>query len=176
MDTTTPGTAMVTWSAIECIDQNGIITGYAVQFQEQDGRASVAGGVVNVNNRTYTVSGLSPATRYTFRVAGITSGGQGPLSPARVVTTMDGRKFTITRIISLTKYCVELLQLLVLYLTLRFGPNSLQCRSAGVPLKCPMELSPNMRSPIESMMAVLQQTPLIQPLPFSLSPLSFLAQ
>ena len=96
MDTTTPSTAMVTWNAIECIDQNGIIINYMVQFQEQDGGASVAGGVVNVIGRTYTVSGLTPATAYTFRVAGVTSGGIGPFSPARVVTTMEARKLTIT--------------------------------------------------------------------------------
>ena len=84
MDTTTPSTALVTWNAIECIDQNGMITDYMVQFQEQDGGASVTGGVVNVIGRTYTVSGLTPATPYTFRVAGVTSGGTGPLS-----TTID---------------------------------------------------------------------------------------
>ena len=95
MDVTAPRTAMVTWNAIECIDQNGIITDYMVQFQEQDGGASVAGGVVDVNDRTYTVSGLTPATPYTFRVAGVTSGGTGPFSPTTVVTTMEARKLTI---------------------------------------------------------------------------------
>ena len=92
-DTTT---LMVTWNAIECTDQNGIIVNYVVEFEEQESEADVAGGVVNVNNRTYTVSGLTPATRYTFRVAGVTSGGTGPFSPARVVTTMEARKFTIS--------------------------------------------------------------------------------
>ena len=86
---------MVSWNAIECIDQNGIITNYMVQFQEQDGGAGVAGGEVDVNDRTYTVSGLTPATRYTFRVAGVTSGGTGPFSPARVVTTNEAHKLTI---------------------------------------------------------------------------------
>ena len=65
-----------------------------VLFQEQDGGA-VDEGVVDVNGRTYTVSGLTPATHYTFRVAGVTSGGTGPFSPTTVVTTMDGRKLTI---------------------------------------------------------------------------------
>ena len=86
---------MVNWNAIECIDRNGVITDYMVQFQEQDGGASVTGGVVNVIGRTYTVSGLTPATRYTFRVAGVTSGGTGPFSPATVVTTLEARKLTI---------------------------------------------------------------------------------
>ena len=94
MDTTAPRTAMVTWNAIECIDQNGIITDYMVQFLEQDGGASVAGGVVDVIGGTYTVSGLTPATAYTFRVAGVTSGGTGPFSPTTVVTTMEARKLT----------------------------------------------------------------------------------
>ena len=95
MDTTTPSTATVTWDAIECINQNGIITDYMVQFQEQDGGASVTGGVVNVIDRTYTVSGLTPATPYTFLVAGVTSGVTGPFSPARVVTTLEACKLTI---------------------------------------------------------------------------------
>ena len=95
MDTTTPSTAMVTWNAMECIDQNGIIINYLVEFQEQESEADVVGGVVNANSRTYTVSGLTPATHYTFRVAGVTSGGAGPFSPARVVTTMEARKLTI---------------------------------------------------------------------------------
>ena len=106
MDTTTPDSAMVTWNAIECIDQNGIITDYMVQFQEQDGGSSVAGGVVDVNDRTYTVSGLTPATPYTFRVAGVTSGGTGPFSPFRMVITMDGRKLNCY-IADYQKYCLE---------------------------------------------------------------------
>ena len=91
MNTTTPRTAMVTWNAIECIDQNGIIINYMVQFQQDDG-VDVAEGVVG---RTYTVSGLTPATRYTFRVAGVNSNGTGPFSPATVVTTMEACKLTI---------------------------------------------------------------------------------
>ena len=66
-----------------------------VLFQEQDGGAVDGGAVVDVNDRTYTVSGLTPATHYTLRVAGVTSGGTGPFSPTTVVTTMDGRKLTI---------------------------------------------------------------------------------
>ena len=93
MDTTTLSTAVVTWNAIECIDQNGIISIYVVEFQEQESGVRVTGG--EVNGRTYTVSGLTPATRYTFRVTGVTSGGTGPFSPARVVTTLDGCMFTI---------------------------------------------------------------------------------
>ena len=96
MNTTTPSTAMVTWNSIECIDRNGLIIDYEVQFQEQESEVDVAGGVVDVIGRTYTVGGLTPATHYTFRVAGVTSGGTGPFSPATVVTTMDGRKLIIT--------------------------------------------------------------------------------
>ena len=47
---------------------------------------------MDVNDRTYTVSGLTPATPYIFRVAGVTSGGTGPFSPFRIVITMDGCK------------------------------------------------------------------------------------
>ena len=71
MDTTTPSTATVSWNAIECIDRNGIISNYVVEFQKQESEVDVAGGMMDVNGRTYTVSGLTPATAYTFRVAGV---------------------------------------------------------------------------------------------------------
>ena len=50
-----------------------MITNYAVVFQEQGG--AVIHGEVNVVDRTFTASGLTPHTNYTFRVAGVNSNG-----------------------------------------------------------------------------------------------------
>ena len=55
---------MVTWDTIECIERNGIITGYIVVFQEQGG-ANVTGNTVD---RTFSATGLTPFTNYVIQV------------------------------------------------------------------------------------------------------------
>ena len=74
---------MVTWDAIECIERNGIITDYVVEFQEQGGDR-IPGEVVGQN---FTASGLTPATRYTFRVAGVSINGTGPFTTSAITST-----------------------------------------------------------------------------------------
>ena len=75
---------MVTWNTIECIERNGIITGYTVVFQEQGG-ANVPGNTVDM---TFSAGGLTPGTSYTFQVAGINDAGTG-LSTATITITTD---------------------------------------------------------------------------------------
>ena len=82
-NTTTPSSITVTWSTIDCVEQNGIITGYTVEFKGPD-EASVLGEVVG---QTFTASGLTPATHYTFRVAGVNGDGTGPFCPEKTITT-----------------------------------------------------------------------------------------
>ena len=60
---------------LDCIERNGVITNYTVVFQEQGG--AVIPGDVNVIDRTFTASGLTPHTNYIFRVAGVNSNGTG---------------------------------------------------------------------------------------------------
>ena len=73
---TTSTSVMVTWDTIECIERNGIIIGYVVEFQEQGGDRIPAEAV----GQNFTASGLNPATQYTFQVAGINSNGTGPFT------------------------------------------------------------------------------------------------
>ena len=75
----------VSWNTIECIERNGEITNYTVVFQEQGG--AMIPGEVNVMNRTFTASGLTPHTNYIFSVAGVNINGTGPFSDVTVVTT-----------------------------------------------------------------------------------------
>ena len=82
---TTSRSVSVSWNTIECIEQNGAITNYTVVFQEQGG--AVIPGEVNVMDRTFTASGLTPHTNYTFRVAGINSNGTGPYMNTIVILT-----------------------------------------------------------------------------------------
>ena len=90
---TTSRSVSVSWSTIECIERNGEITNYTVIFQEQGG--AVIPGVIDVVDRTFTASGLSPHTHYTFRVAGVNSNGIGPYSSTIVILTDTDRKLGI---------------------------------------------------------------------------------
>ena len=73
----------VTWDTIECIECNGIITGYTVVFQEQGG-ANVPGNTVD---RTFSATELTPFTNYTFQVAGVNDIGTGPFTDIITITT-----------------------------------------------------------------------------------------
>ena len=67
------------WDAIECIERNGLIT-YTVELS---GRAMV------VMKQTFTASGLTPYTEYTFKVAGTNVAGIGPFSDTMYITTAE---------------------------------------------------------------------------------------
>ena len=79
---------MVTWEIIDCIESNGIITGYTVVFQEQ-GRANVPGSV-NTVDRTFSAGGLTPGISYTFQVAGVNDVGTGPFTEITITTDEEG--------------------------------------------------------------------------------------
>ena len=72
---------------IDCIECNGVITNYTVVFQEQGGTVNT--GEVNVMDRTFTASGLTPHTNYIFRVAGVNSNGTGPYTNNTMVMTEE---------------------------------------------------------------------------------------
>ena len=91
---TTSRSISVSWSTIECIERNGVITNYTVVFQEQGG--AVIPGEVNVMDRTFTASGLTPHTNYTFKVAGVNSNGTGPYTNTIVILTDEEGKIIIT--------------------------------------------------------------------------------
>ena len=83
---TTSRSVSVSWSTIECIERNGVITNYTVVFQEQGDAV-----IPNVMDRTFTASGLTPHTNYTFRVAGVNSNGTGPYTNINsILTEEDG--------------------------------------------------------------------------------------
>ena len=77
----------VSWNEIECIERNGMITNYTVEFSSLGG--SVIPGVLMVNERRFIASGLTPFTNYTFRVAGINTYGVGPFSNVTTIQTAE---------------------------------------------------------------------------------------
>ena len=76
---------MVTWDTIECIERNGIITGYTVIFQELGG-VNVTSSTVD---RTFSATELTPFTSYTFQVAGVNDVGTGPFTNVITVITAE---------------------------------------------------------------------------------------
>ena len=82
---TTSRSVNVSWSQIRCIERNGPITNYTVEIKEVGG-ALIPDVVVN---RTFTASGLTPYTNYTFRVAGVNDNGTGPFSNLTNVQTEE---------------------------------------------------------------------------------------
>ena len=58
-----------------------------MEFQQEEDSTNIPGHLVDT---TFTAIGLSPATLYTFRVAGVTVNGTGPYTDITLVTTEDG--------------------------------------------------------------------------------------
>ena len=54
------------WNDLSCVDRNGGLTGYRVQY----GISSVI-NAETVTGTTFTVTGLNPSTTYIFEVAGV---------------------------------------------------------------------------------------------------------
>ena len=89
MHSTTPRSITVTWDEIECIERNGVITGYEVRFRRQGETGTIDGQQVG---RTFMASGLRPFTNYEFEVAGVNDRGSGLFTGVIPISTdEDGR-------------------------------------------------------------------------------------
>ena len=77
------------WEAIQCIERNGNITGYTVEFQEQGG-ARIPGEVMG---RSFTATGLTPGRNYTFRVAGVNANGTGTFTDTAIISIDEESMF-----------------------------------------------------------------------------------
>ena len=82
----TAGSVSLSWNEIECIERNGMITNYMVEFSEMGG-SIIPGVQVVMNERRFIASGFIPFTNYTFRVAGINNIGVGAFSDAITIQT-----------------------------------------------------------------------------------------
>ena len=79
---------ILSWPLVDCLERNGVITGYTVEFREEGG-AMIPG---EVEGQTFTARGLTPHTNYTFRVAGVNSNGTGPFSDIFIISTKKESK------------------------------------------------------------------------------------
>ncbi len=81
----------VTWDTIACIERNGIITSYTVEFGPSGNTLTIAG----ITELTFTANELTPFINYTFRVAGVNSVNTGIYSDIIIITTLEEGKVDI---------------------------------------------------------------------------------
>ena len=72
---------MLTWNEVNCLQQNGAITGYMIRY------VGDSQTITNTSSKTYTVQGLDPFTEYLFSVAAMNSNGVGPFSGQPLTVT-----------------------------------------------------------------------------------------
>ena len=76
----TATTIILTWDELNCVDRNGVITGYVIQYGITTFNTSVNVTGTSASDRTFTASGLVPLTTYMFRITAVNSDGVGPYS------------------------------------------------------------------------------------------------
>ncbi len=83
----------LTWTEIDCLDRNGVITSYIIQHEEETDRSITIN--TQSNATTHLITGLKPFTQYTFIVAGVNSVNTGPFSDASEIirTVEDGKHY-----------------------------------------------------------------------------------
>ena len=85
----TSSSITVQWEAVDCIHQNGDITGYSVRYGEI-GSAEREKTVSMTSSVTmYTITGLSTFTNYSIEVAAVNSAGAGVYSDDIIVETLQ---------------------------------------------------------------------------------------
>ena len=90
----TATTITLTWDKLNCVDRNGAITGYMVQYGITTFNISVN---VTGTSASVTASGLVPLTTYMFRIAAVNSDGVGPYSGRHSLNTLfpSGKRYII---------------------------------------------------------------------------------
>ena len=76
------------WSAVNCLEQNGNITGYEVHYQPLEYPQLQLTEIVTTNDQTmlFIATHLIPLTDYTFSVSALNINGTGPNETLMVTT------------------------------------------------------------------------------------------
>ena len=80
-------TIAVQWGAVDCIHRNGDITGYTVRYGVQGNGSTQTVSVSGPRRMSIVISGLTPDTSYTVKVAAENVNGVGEFSDPRTVET-----------------------------------------------------------------------------------------
>ena len=76
--TVTSTSTSLTWENIDCIQHNGVLTGYNIKYYGLKDGALATIIVGSSNTTSYTVYGLMPFFEYWFHIAGVNINGTGP--------------------------------------------------------------------------------------------------
>ena len=82
----------VSWDSIDCIESNGVITGYEVEFSQM---ATIVIPLGEVVGETFTADSLQPFSVYTFRVAGVNIAGRGQFTDVIIIRTLEDGVFFV---------------------------------------------------------------------------------
>ena len=74
----------LTWNDLLCIDQNGPLLGYVIEYTPDGGKASTT--LLTGDNQ---LTGLAACTNYTIRIAAQNDAGTGKFSPPLSVITNE---------------------------------------------------------------------------------------
>ena len=77
----------VQWETLDCIDQNGDITGYSVRYEAVDSGSTDSVTVEGNSTTSDTVTGLNSSTTYSVEVAAVNGAGVGVYSDPLSVST-----------------------------------------------------------------------------------------
>ena len=77
----------VQWGAVDCIDRNGVITGYSVRYGVQGSGSTQTMNVSGGDTRQTTILDLSSSTTYSIQVAAVNSAGIGVYSTSHIIQT-----------------------------------------------------------------------------------------
>ena len=72
---------------MNCIDSNGVITGYSVQYVVVESRTNETLNVTDGTTLKLLIENLSSSTNYTAAVAAMNSAGTGDYSDPYLITT-----------------------------------------------------------------------------------------
>ena len=84
----TTSSITVQWGPVLCIQRNGDITGYSVQYGVQGSGSTQSVNVSGGDSTDTTISELTPSTTYNFAVAAVNSAGTGVYSDPLSVSTL----------------------------------------------------------------------------------------
>ena len=83
----TSTTITVHWEPVDCIDSNGVITGYSVQYEVVESGTSETLSVTDGSTLQLLIEDLSSSTNYSVAVATVNLVGTGDYSEPYLITT-----------------------------------------------------------------------------------------
>ena len=87
-ETANSSSIIISWMEVECIEQNGPITHYIIQYGTSCDDLKTEN--TRDNSMSYTISGLTPNTEYIIQVAAANMHGSGPFTEPAIKVSTEG--------------------------------------------------------------------------------------